>query len=284
MCTASSYDQGDPGPQILSIISSNKSSLARRSSLSRGVSPISRSSPPSGYQPAAISRALRSWASTATAASRVSLQVAGSVWSVRLHEDVLPSFVDGDEPPALVAQGVEPVLQGVAPFLVVHGHNLIVHGATLDHLRVGWAVLTPSIARSAVRIAPITVTAATAAFVAITIAATLIRTFAAGPFVPSGGCGRGPASWIVRHRKPPGNRRCAGGGGMACPPIGGHISLLTIGAIMASRQAAHACRRAGASAVPASMRLRGLHALQVSSAAHPHRPHGRPTRQRERPC
>ena len=53
---------------------------------------------------------------------------------------------------------------------------------------------------------------------------------------------------------------------------------------MASRQAAHACRRAGASAVPASMRLRGLHALQVSSAAHPHRPHGRPTRQRERTC
>jgi hypothetical protein len=67
----------------------------------------------------------------------VSLLVVGSVPSVRLHEDVLPSFVDGDEPPALVAQGVEPVLQSVTPFLVVHGHNLIVHGATLTHVRVG---------------------------------------------------------------------------------------------------------------------------------------------------
>ena len=54
---------------------------------------------------------------------------------------------------------------------------------------------------------------------------------------------------------------------------------------MASRQAAHACRRAGASAVPTSNAVeRGLHTLQVSSAAHPHRPHGRPTRQRARTC
>src|SRR5947208_304893 len=107
----------------------------------------------------------------ATAEFSVSLLVVGSVPSVRLHEDVLPSFVDGDEPPALVAQGVEPVLQSVTPFLVVHGHNLIVHGATLDHLRVRWALLTPSIARSAVRIAPV---AGIAALVAITFAATLI--------------------------------------------------------------------------------------------------------------
>src|ERR687888_421943 len=105
----------------------------------------------------------------------------GSAPSVRLHEDVLPSFVDGDEPPALMAQGVEPVLQSVAPFLVVHGHNLIVHGATLDHLRVGGAVLTPSIALSAVRRAPVT---GTATLVAITLAAPLIRASAAGPPVP----------------------------------------------------------------------------------------------------
>src|ERR671932_947962 len=130
-------------PQILSIISSNRSSLARRSSLSRGISPISRSSPPSGYQPSAISRGRRSWASTATAGFLVRLLIVGSVPSVHLHEDVLPSFIDGDKPPALVTQGVEPVLQSVAPFLVVHGHNLIVHGATLHHVRVGGAVLTP---------------------------------------------------------------------------------------------------------------------------------------------
>ena len=73
---------------------------------------------------------------------------------------------------------------------------------------------------------------------------------------------------------------------------------------MASRQAAHACRRAGAVAVPASTRLhaacahsrcpvrrrgwhavaRGLRTRQVSGAPHPHRPPGRPTRQRERTC
>src|SRR5439155_24774245 len=100
--------------------------------------------------------------------------------------------------------------------------------------------------------APVT---GTATLVAITLTAPLIRTFAAGPLVPSGGRGRGPASWIVRHRKPPGNRRCAGGGGMACPPVGGHIGLLTIGAVMTSRQAVHACRCAGASAAPASTGL-----------------------------
>jgi hypothetical protein len=54
---------------------------------------------------------------------------------------------------------------------------------------------------------------------------------------------------------------------------------------MASRQAAHAYRRAGASAVPASIAVaHGWHTLQVSSAAHSPRPHGRPTRQRERTC
>ena len=72
---------------------------------------------------------------------------------------------------------------------------------------------------------------------------------------------------------------------------------------MTSCQAAHACRRAGAAAVPASTRLhaacahsrcpvrrragrhavaRGLRTLQESSAPYPHRPPGRPTRQRER--
>ena len=74
---------------------------------------------------------------------------------------------------------------------------------------------------------------------------------------------------------------------------------------MASRQAAHACRRAGASAVPASTQLhaacarsrcpvrrragwhavaRGLRTFPVSSVPHPHRPPARPTRQRERAC